>query len=163
MSSDLISESPSRFWGNILKSNSNGACFTLAIDNVNRNDIGYVDFEEMMGLDGIALVNIVSNPEEARVTNQKALPTRITHNDGTYVARCMACGLRVFTGLFFAGSTWKPLTPPKVDSLGRPYEPNGRVSIELFKIVFKPSSLCSFFSRNVLCTGSSHIRAAKTG
>ena len=65
-----ISESPSPFWGNILKSNSNGACFTLAIDNVNRNDIGYADFEEMMGLNGIALVNIASNPEEARVTNE---------------------------------------------------------------------------------------------
>ena len=77
-----MSESPSPFWGNILKSNSNGTYFTLAIDNVNRNDFGYVDFEKMIGLDGIALVNIVSNTEEARVTNQKALQTRITHNDG---------------------------------------------------------------------------------
>ena len=94
-----MSESPSPFWGNILKSNSNGTYFSLAIDHVNRNDFGYVDFEKMIGLDGIALVNIVSNPEEAKVTNQKALQTRITHNDGMF-ARCIACGLRVFMRIF---------------------------------------------------------------
>ena len=32
------SEPPAPFWGNILKSNSNGTYFGLSIDNVNRND-----------------------------------------------------------------------------------------------------------------------------
>lgn len=86
-----MSESPSPFWGNILKSNSNGTYFSLAVDNVNRNDQGYVDFEKMIGLDGIALVNIVANTEEAKVTGRKALQTRITHNDGM-LQECMACG-----------------------------------------------------------------------
>jgi hypothetical protein len=72
-------------WGNILKSNSNGTYFGLSINNVNRNDRGYVDFEKMIGLDGIALVNIVSNPQDAPVTRQKTLETRITHNDGEHV------------------------------------------------------------------------------
>jgi hypothetical protein len=36
----------------------------------------------MLGLDGIALMNIVSNPEEASITGTKRLQTRITHNDG---------------------------------------------------------------------------------
>ena len=77
------SEPPAPFWGNILKSNSNGTYYGLSIDNVNRNDAGYVDFEKMIGLDGIALVNIVSNPTEAPLTGSKKLQSRITHNDGT--------------------------------------------------------------------------------
>jgi hypothetical protein len=77
-----MTEPPSPFWGNILKSNSNGTYFGLSIDNVNRNEQGYVDFEKMIGLDGIALVNIVSNTQDAALTGRKTLQTRITHNDG---------------------------------------------------------------------------------
>ncbi|RPD60705.1 Oligoxyloglucan reducing end-specific cellobiohydrolase [Lentinus tigrinus ALCF2SS1-6] len=95
------SEPPAPFWGNILKSNSNGTYFGLSIDNVNRNDAGYVDFEKMIGLDGIALINIVGNPQEAPLTGRKLLKTRITHNDG---------------------GTWRPITPPVKDSQGNPYE-----------------------------------------
>ena len=69
-------------WGNILKSNSNGTYFGLSIENVNRNSGGYVDFEKFEGLDGIAMVNVVSNPAEAAITGRKLLQTRITHNDG---------------------------------------------------------------------------------
>jgi hypothetical protein len=36
----------------------------------------------MIGLDGIALINVVSNPKEAALTGRKELRTRITHNDG---------------------------------------------------------------------------------
>lgn len=70
------------FWGNILKSNSNGTYFNLAIENVNRDERGYVDFEKVVGLDGIALINVVANPEEAVLSGTKKLQTRITHNDG---------------------------------------------------------------------------------
>ncbi|KAG1846680.1 Oligoxyloglucan reducing end-specific cellobiohydrolase [Suillus tomentosus] len=87
-------------WGNILKSNSNGTYFGLSIDNVNRNNGGFVDFEKLVGLDGIAIINIVANPAEAALTGHKVLQTRITHNDG---------------------GTWKPLLPPSVDSLGVKY------------------------------------------
>ncbi|KAJ7259099.1 hypothetical protein B0H12DRAFT_1070032 [Mycena haematopus] len=82
------------YWGNILKSNSNGTYFGLSAQNVNRDGRGYVDFEKMAGLDGIALIN------EALLTGRKELQSRITHNDG---------------------STWKPLAPPKHDSLGNSY------------------------------------------
>ncbi|KAI0041822.1 Oligoxyloglucan reducing end-specific cellobiohydrolase [Auriscalpium vulgare] len=95
------SEPPSPYWGNILKSNSNGTYYGLSIDNVNRDERGYVDFEKMIGLDGIALINVVSNPSTAPVTHKKTLQTRITHNDG---------------------GTWKSLIPPKHDSLGNAYE-----------------------------------------
>jgi len=92
-----MSEAPAPFWGNILKSNSNGTYFGLALENVNRDERGYIDFEKMIGLDGIALVNIVSNPTDATLSSRKQLQSRITHNDG---------------------STRRPLTPPIVDSQG---------------------------------------------
>ncbi|KAI0630633.1 Oligoxyloglucan reducing end-specific cellobiohydrolase [Trametes polyzona] len=94
------SEPPAPYWGNILKSNSNGTYFGLSLDNVNRNDDGFVDFEKMINLDGIALVNIVSNPHEAPLTGRKLLQTRITHNDG---------------------GSWRPLPPPPKDSHGNKY------------------------------------------
>jgi hypothetical protein len=79
-----MSEAPSPFWGTILKSNSNGTYFGISVENVNRDQRGYVDFEKMIGLDGIALINVVGNPEEARITGVKALQSRITHNDGWF-------------------------------------------------------------------------------
>ena len=54
----------------------------LSLEFANRNRKGFVDFEKMQGLDGIALMNVVSNPDEASVTGSKKLQTRITHNDG---------------------------------------------------------------------------------
>ncbi|KAI0314429.1 Oligoxyloglucan reducing end-specific cellobiohydrolase [Amylostereum chailletii] len=95
------SEPPSPYWGSILKSNSNGTYYGVSIDNVNRDDRGYVDFEKMIGLDGIALVNVVANPNDAPLSGRKALQTRITHNDG---------------------GSWKTLNPPKRDSQGNSYE-----------------------------------------
>lgn len=77
-----MSEPPSPYWGNILKSNWNGTYYGLSIENVNRDDRGFVDFEKMIGLDGIALANVVSNPHEAAVSGRKSLQSRITHNDG---------------------------------------------------------------------------------
>ncbi|KAK1231898.1 vacuolar protein sorting/targeting protein PEP1 [Marasmius sp. AFHP31] len=93
-------------FGSILKSNSNGTYFVVSLDNVNRNDEGFVDFEKIIGLDGIALVNVVSNADRIGIGHNKravgkALQTRITHNDG---------------------GTWKPLKAPELDSLGQKYE-----------------------------------------
>ena len=69
-------------FGNILKSNSNGTFYGVSIENVNRNRQGFVDFEKMIGLDGIALVNVLSNPNDVTLTGHKELQSRITHNDG---------------------------------------------------------------------------------
>ncbi|KAJ7780931.1 Oligoxyloglucan reducing end-specific cellobiohydrolase [Mycena metata] len=95
-----MSEAPHPYWGNILKSNSNGTYFSLSVEHVNRDARGYVDFEKMAGLDGIALINVVSNPDEAVITGRKVLQSRITYNDG---------------------GTWKPLDPPTHDSHGNRY------------------------------------------
>jgi len=65
-----------------LKSNSNGTFYGVSLEGVSRNRAGYVDFEKMIGLDGIALVNVVSNMDDVLLTGKKKLQTRITHNDG---------------------------------------------------------------------------------
>ena len=75
---------------------------------MNRDERGFVDFEKMIGLDGIAIVNVVSNPEAAAVTGTKELQTRITHNDG---------------------GKWKPLIPPKYDSHGQSYDCDSAVCV----------------------------------
>ena len=87
--------------GVITKSNSNGTNYVVSLENVNRNVAGYVDFEKMQGIDGIALSNVVVNPESAQLTQHKELVTRITHNDGGH---------------------WEPVTPPKTDMHGMPYQ-----------------------------------------
>ncbi|WWC63338.1 uncharacterized protein I303_105938 [Kwoniella dejecticola CBS 10117] len=96
MNSDVGKE-----WGSIFKSNSNGTYYNLAVEYVNRNTAGYVDFEKMLGLDGIAVINVVSNPREADLSGNKKIKTYITHNDG---------------------ATWKPMNPPPKDSLGQEYD-----------------------------------------
>lgn len=107
------SEPPRPYWGDLLKSNWNGTYFGSSIPNVNRDNRGYVDFEKMIGLDGIAIINVVSNPDAAAVTGTKELQSRITHNDG---------------------GRWKQLTPPKQDSQGQLYDCRSavRVSLVLF-------------------------------
>lgn len=96
-----MSDQPGNEWGSIFKSNSNGTYYSLAVEHVNRDMRGYTDFEKMIGLDGIALINVVANPEAAGVSGNKKLRTLITHNDG---------------------ATWKTMSPPARDSLGQEYE-----------------------------------------
>lgn len=88
------------------------------MDYVNRDNRGYVDFEKMIGLDGIAIINIVSNPSDAPLSGSKELQTRISHNDGSWDDE----NLRRLLTFFLIGGTWKPIVPPKVDSQGRKYE-----------------------------------------
>jgi len=71
---------PDRGRGSILKSNSNGTSYVVSVRNVNCNADFYVDYEKMLGLEGVALVNVVANPDEKK--DSKQLQTKITHNDG---------------------------------------------------------------------------------
>ena len=87
-----------------MKSNGNGTYFRISLENVNRNDKGYVDFEKMINLDGIAVVNVVANPAEARMTGQKLLQTRITHNDGRCIINLAKQGLIFFLFQVVAGN-----------------------------------------------------------
>lgn len=88
-------------YGAILKSNSNGTDYISSLDFVNRNEEGYVDFEKMIGLEGVAVVNVVQNPKEAFEGSKKKLKTVITHNDG---------------------GEWAYLFPPDKDSEGNKYK-----------------------------------------
>ena len=69
-------------YGSILKSNGNGTYYSLSLENANRDDIGFVDFEKMQGIQGISIANIVSNVYEANMGSDKELKTKITFNDG---------------------------------------------------------------------------------
>lgn len=88
-------------YGSIIKSNSNGTSYVMSLNGVNRNLMGYVDFEKMLGLEGVILVNTVANIDEADQGKSKKLRTMITHNDG---------------------AQWAPLQAPSKDAEGRKYE-----------------------------------------
>ncbi|KAH8982691.1 Oligoxyloglucan reducing end-specific cellobiohydrolase [Lactarius akahatsu] len=88
----------------LLHSNWNGTYFGASIDNVNRDQRGFVDFEKMIGLDGIALIDVIANPEAAAVTGTKELQTRMM------------------------ADSWKPLNPPKYDSHGQAFDPRATFS-----------------------------------
>ncbi|EMR89105.1 putative vacuolar protein sorting targeting protein pep1 protein [Botrytis cinerea BcDW1] len=70
-------------FGTIIKSNSNGTSYVLSLNAVDRDSTGYVDFEKMFGLEGVAMVNVVANAESKNYKKEnKKLKTMITHNDG---------------------------------------------------------------------------------
>lgn len=69
-------------YGSIVKSNSNGTSYVLSVGEVNRNTPGYVDFEKMQGLEGVAIINRVANVKETDDGASKKLKTYMTHNDG---------------------------------------------------------------------------------
>ncbi|KKO98070.1 hypothetical protein THAR02_09827 [Trichoderma harzianum] len=87
-----------REYGSIIKSNSNGTSYVLSAANVNCNEETYVDFEKVAGLEGVALINIVTNANKGEKT--KDLQTKISHNDG---------------------SEWGFLAPPAKDVDGKAY------------------------------------------
>lgn len=88
-------------YGTLIKSNSNGTSYVLSLNAVNRNDNGYVDFEKMQGLEGVAVVNVVGNVNEVeKKGTTKKLKTMITHNDG---------------------AQWTLLAPPSKDAEGESF------------------------------------------
>ena len=69
--------------GTLFVSNSNGTFFVQSLKDTNRNDMGYVDYENIYGVEGIGLANVVANAEavEGRMADKK-LRTVITFDDG---------------------------------------------------------------------------------
>ncbi|KAK9455647.1 hypothetical protein V1511DRAFT_306532 [Dipodascopsis uninucleata] len=86
-------------YGTIVKSNSNGTSYRISIEGVNRDYYGYADFEKMQGLEGIQIVNVVANAEDAREGGSKKLKSMASFN---------------------GGGNWNYLTPPSTDSEGKP-------------------------------------------
>jgi len=69
-------------YGSIIKSNSNGTHYVLSASEVNRSPLGYVDFEKMQGVEGVAIINRVANKNDVDKGKAKKLQTFISHNDG---------------------------------------------------------------------------------
>jgi Sortilin, neurotensin receptor 3,/Sortilin, neurotensin receptor 3, C-terminal len=67
----------------------------VSLEHVNGNKDHEIAYYRMPGVDGVARVNILTNPNEAVYTGKKKLQTRITHDDG---------------------GSWHPLKPPSRDS-----------------------------------------------
>jgi len=91
-----------REYGSIIKSNSNGTSYVLSLDGVDRDTTGYVDFEKMRGIEGVALVNVVANYDSKNyMRDGKKLKTMITHNDG---------------------AEWDYIPPPAKDAEGKKFD-----------------------------------------
>ncbi|RDH29159.1 hypothetical protein BDQ94DRAFT_182663 [Aspergillus welwitschiae] len=95
-----VSNSEGAEYGSIIKSNSNGTSYVLSLGAVNRNFRGYVDFEKMQGIEGVAVANVVSNVNKLSDGEPKKLRTMITHNDG---------------------GQWTLLSPPNKDAEGKDF------------------------------------------
>lgn len=102
-------------YGSLIKSNSNGTSYVLSLNGVNRNDNGFVDFEKMQGLEGVAIVNVVGNMDAVeKKGTAKRLKTMITHNDG---------------------ARWSLVPPPAKDAEGKNFGCSARDG--------KPTDKCS--------------------
>ena len=86
----------SRGIGTLFVSNSNGTFFVESLKDTHRSDAGYVDFEELVGIDGVGLANYVANTRQVDggKTAKAKLKSVITYDDG---------------------SSWEPIHPPEKD------------------------------------------------
>ncbi|KAF9920031.1 vacuolar protein sorting/targeting protein PEP1 [Linnemannia zychae] len=87
--------------GNLFTSNSNGTYFSLSKKYVSESDWGNVDFEKMQGVEGVALLNEVTNPNDVNQGKKKILRSLITVDNG---------------------NTWNPLNAPQSDVDNKPYK-----------------------------------------
>ncbi|KAK7987935.1 Tyrosine-protein phosphatase 1 [Apiospora arundinis] len=88
-----------RKFGSILKSNSGGTSYVMSVAGVNCDENYFVDFEKMLGLQGVVLVNVVQN-QNGDSSERKRLQSKISHNDG---------------------AVWSFLPPPKQDLDGKSF------------------------------------------
>ncbi|KAJ3357163.1 vacuolar protein sorting/targeting protein PEP1 [Kappamyces sp. JEL0680] len=87
-------------FGTLVKSNWNGLSYHKALDFVNQNRQGYVDFEKVEGINGTIVLNQISNTEELPRGKSKRLVTKMSYDDG---------------------ETWSFLKAPTLDSGKKPY------------------------------------------
>ena len=58
---------------------------------VNRDNNGYVDFEKMRGIVGIAMANVISNIDEVNMKMKKKIKSKITFDDGKLSKNSFLC------------------------------------------------------------------------
>ena len=69
--------------GTLFVSNSNGTYFVESLKDTNRNELGYVDYENIYGVEGVGLANIVANSADVESKRAaKVLKSKITFDDG---------------------------------------------------------------------------------
>lgn len=69
--------------GTLFVSNSNGTYFVESLKDTNRNEMGFVDYERIYGVEGVGLANVVANPEDVESGRApKQLRTLVTYDDG---------------------------------------------------------------------------------
>ncbi|KAF9130105.1 vacuolar protein sorting/targeting protein PEP1 [Mortierella sp. GBA39] len=86
--------------GNLFTSNSNGTYFSLSKKHVSESDWGNVDFEKMQGVEGVALLNEVTNPNDVNQGKKKILRSQITVDNG---------------------NSWGPVNAPQSNVDNKPY------------------------------------------
>jgi hypothetical protein len=80
--------SPSANIGTLFVSSAEGTYFVEALADTNRNEYGIVDYETLVGLEGVGIANVAANREEVVGWNEeKKLKTVITYDDGTSPAK----------------------------------------------------------------------------
>jgi hypothetical protein len=76
---------PTAAVGDLFVSNSNGTEFTISLQDTNRNQRGIVDYENLIGLEGIGIANVVRNREEVvGWGKEKEIRSKITYNEGGF-------------------------------------------------------------------------------
>ncbi|KAF9879093.1 vacuolar protein sorting/targeting protein PEP1 [Colletotrichum karsti] len=81
---DVVNTGTSNPMGVMFTSNSNGTYFIENIEHTNRNRMGHVDFEKITGIQGVFMVNTVTNWEEVEKNHKaaKEVVSKITFDDG---------------------------------------------------------------------------------
>lgn len=96
--------------GTLFVSNSNGTDFVESLKDTNRNEMGFVDYENLYGVEGVGLANIVTNAKDVETRRvPKVLQSRITFDDGR---------------------TWARIRPPSRDASGQRIECDPRDAAE---------------------------------
>jgi photosystem II stability/assembly factor-like uncharacterized protein len=108
---DVMTSHPSKPMGILFTSNSNGTYFSENIPYTNRNVKGHVDFEQMSGIQGVYLVNVVENGAKVEKDGEaKKVVSKITFDDG-----------RSFESLKAGDDTVHLHSVTKMDNIGRVY------------------------------------------
>jgi hypothetical protein len=85
--------------GTLFVSDSRGIAFVESLKDTNRNELGFVDYETIYGVDGVGIANIVANARDVEGRGvSKQLRSVITFDDG---------------------SSWQSLRAPSDDADGR--------------------------------------------
>lgn len=123
-----VNSSPGATAGTLFTSNSNGTYFVRSLENTNRNRMGIVDFEKIVGVEGVAIINTVQNVDAVEAGKEdKDLKTKITFDDGAFsCARWKARSLLAVRladhhrrGWTRTGGHWTLIPAPPVDHKGK--------------------------------------------